>query len=44
MDRVGQIPGRKGTKAGRPAKLLARPAMFYVGLARGFKDTCLHKE
>jgi hypothetical protein len=25
-------------------KLLGRPAMFYVGLARGFEDMCLHKE
>jgi hypothetical protein len=37
MDRVGQTPGRKGARAGRSA-------MFYVGLASGFEDMCLHME
>jgi hypothetical protein len=40
----GSNPRPKGPK-GRPvAKLLGRLAMFYVGLARAFKDTCLHEE
>jgi hypothetical protein len=37
-------PGPKGTKGRRPAKLLGRPVVFYVGMAHGFKDTCLHEE
>jgi hypothetical protein len=37
MDRVGQTPGRKGPRAGRLAR-------FYVGLAHGFEDMCLHEE
>jgi hypothetical protein len=44
MDRVGQTPGRKGPKAGRLAKLLGRLDLFYVSLAHGFEDTCLHEE
>jgi hypothetical protein len=44
MDRVGQTPGRKGPRVGRHAKLLGRLAMFYVSLALGFQDTCLHEE
>jgi hypothetical protein len=33
-----------GLRSGRLTKFLGWPAMFYVGLARGFKDTCLHEE
>jgi hypothetical protein len=44
MDRVGQTLGRKGPRVGRLAKLFGRSAMFYVGLACGLKDTCLHEE
>jgi hypothetical protein len=29
---------------GRPATSASRPARFYVGLARGFVDTCLHEK
>jgi hypothetical protein len=40
----GPNPRPKGSK-GRPTpKLFGRPAMFYVGLAHGFEDTCLHEE
>jgi hypothetical protein len=44
MDLVGQTPGRKGLRAGWSAKLLGWLAMFYVGLACGFQDTCLQEE
>jgi hypothetical protein len=44
MNWLGQTLGRKGPKAGRLAKLLGRPTMFYVSLAHGFEDTCLHEE
>jgi hypothetical protein len=30
--------------SGRLAKSPPRPARFYVGLARGFVDTCLHEK
>jgi hypothetical protein len=39
----GSKPRPKGPKR-QPAKLLGWPTMFYVGLAHGFKDTCLHEE
>jgi hypothetical protein len=33
-----------GLWGGQPAKSPGRPARFYVGLARGFVHTCLHKK
>jgi hypothetical protein len=44
MDQVGQTLGQKGPKVGRPVKLLGQPVMFYVSLACGFEDMCLHEE
>jgi hypothetical protein len=44
MDWVGQNLGRKDPRASQLAEFLGRPAKFYVGLAHGFEDMCLHKE
>jgi hypothetical protein len=37
-------PQAERARAGRPAKLLRQPAVFYFGLAHNIEDTCLHEE